>query len=135
MGALRKFLGLIIFFLVLCVLAGLAFVVYSIVNEVTNTTRQKMEKRNISFSKEGMQVKMKHRTAEQESDAAQNVLTKVWSAASPPPLKESKSWLGGSSGSTNTSAASTPAGTPSVNTEKRKPFSRSASSQQSVKKS
>ena len=45
--------------------------VYSIVNEVTNTTKQKMEKKNISFSKEGMQVKMKHRTAEQESDAAQ----------------------------------------------------------------
>ena len=71
MEALRNFLGLIVFFLVLCVLGGIAFVVYSIVNEVTNTTKQKMEKQNISFSKEGMQVKMKHRTAEQESDAAQ----------------------------------------------------------------
>jgi CHASE3 domain sensor protein len=71
MAALKNFLGLIIFFVVLCVLAGIGFAVYTIVNDVTNTTKQKMEKKNISFSKEGMQVKMKHRTAEQESDDAQ----------------------------------------------------------------
>ena len=71
MAALKKFLGLIVFFVVLCVLAGIAFVVYTIVMDVTNTTKQKMEKKNISFSKEGMQVKMKPRTAEQESDSAQ----------------------------------------------------------------
>jgi hypothetical protein len=71
MEALKKFLGLIVFFVVLCVLAGIAFVVYSIVNDVTNTTKEKMEKKNISFSKEGMQVKVKHRSAEQESDATQ----------------------------------------------------------------
>jgi CHASE3 domain sensor protein len=71
MEALKKFLGLIVFFVALCLLAGIAFVVYSIVNEVTNTTKQKMEKKNISFSKEGMQVKMKPRSAEQESDATQ----------------------------------------------------------------
>jgi predicted membrane protein len=71
MAALQKFLGLIVFFVILCVLAGIAFVVYSIVAEVTNKTKEKMEKKNISFSKEGMQVKMKHRTAEQESDDAQ----------------------------------------------------------------
>jgi hypothetical protein len=71
MGAFKKFLGLIVFFVALCVLAGLAFVVYSVVNEVTDTTKKKMEKKNISFSKEGMQVKMKPRSAEQESDATQ----------------------------------------------------------------
>jgi CHASE3 domain sensor protein len=71
MAALQNFLGLIIFFVVLCVLAGIAFVVYSIVSDVTSTTKQEMEKKNISFSKEGIQVKMKHRTAEQESDATQ----------------------------------------------------------------
>jgi CHASE3 domain sensor protein len=71
MAAFKKFLGLIAFFVALFVLAGLAFVVYSIVNEVTDTTKKKMEKKNISLSKEGMQVKMKQRTAEQESDATQ----------------------------------------------------------------
>lgn len=71
MAAFKKFLGLIVFFVALFVLAGIAFVVYSIVNEVTHTTKKKMEKKNISFSKEGMQVKMKQRTAEQESDATQ----------------------------------------------------------------
>ena len=71
MASLKKFLGLIVFFVVLCVLAGIAFVVYTIVTDVTKTTKQKMEKKNILFSREGMQVKMKHRTAEQESDDAQ----------------------------------------------------------------
>lgn len=71
MAALQNFLGLIAFFVVLCVLAGLVFVIFSIVSGVTDTTKKKMEKKNISFSKEGMQVKMKHRTAEQESDATQ----------------------------------------------------------------
>ena len=47
------------------------FAVKQIVTEVTNTTKKKIEKKNISLSKEGMQVKMKQRTAEQESDAAQ----------------------------------------------------------------
>lgn len=71
MAALQNFLGLIAFFVVLCVLAGLVFVIFSIVSGVTDTTKKKMEKKNISFSKEGMQVKMKQRTAEQESDATQ----------------------------------------------------------------
>jgi hypothetical protein len=71
MAGFKKFLGLIAFFVAILVLAGLGFVVYSIVTEVTNTTKKKIEKKNISLSKEGMQVKMKHRTAEQESDAAQ----------------------------------------------------------------
>lgn len=71
MAALQKFLGLIVFFVVLCIFAGIAFVVYTIVSDVTNTTKQKMEQKNISFSKEGMQVKMKQRTAEQEADATQ----------------------------------------------------------------
>ena len=71
MAALKNFLGLIAFVVVLCVLAGIGFVVYSIVTDVTNTTKQKMEKKNISFTKDGMQVKMKERSAEQESDAAQ----------------------------------------------------------------
>ena len=71
MEALKKFLGLIVFFVVLVVFAGIAFVVYTIVSDVTNKTKQKMEKKNISFSKDGLQVKMKERSAEQESDAAQ----------------------------------------------------------------
>lgn len=71
MAALKNFLSLIILFIVICVLAGIAFVVYTIVNDVTDKTKRKMEKKNISFGKDGMKVSVKERTAEQESDSAQ----------------------------------------------------------------
>jgi len=126
MAALKNFLSLIILFIVICVLAGIAFVVYTIVNDVTDKTKRKMEKKNISFGKDGMKVSVKERTAEQESDSAQGLLVKAWNAASIPEAK-SQLGLGHTSKSPSSSAASTPAATPGLGTEKRRPFSRSPS--------
>lgn len=52
-------------------MAFVGYVAYQVVNDLTDKTKQKMEKKNISFGKDGMKVGMKERTAEQESDRAQ----------------------------------------------------------------
>lgn len=61
----------IILVIVLAVLAVVGFVAYSIATEVSNTTRQKLERKNVSFSKEGMKVGVKHKTQEEQEDQAQ----------------------------------------------------------------
>jgi Tfp pilus assembly protein PilE len=70
-SALSNLVPLIILVLVVGVLAAVGFVAYSIANDVGSQTRQKMEKRNISFTKEGMKVGVKEKTAEQQTDSAQ----------------------------------------------------------------
>ncbi len=69
--AKSNLIPLIILVIVLAVLAVVGFVVYSIVTEVSNTTRQKLERKNVSFSKEGMKVGVKHVSQEEQEDAAQ----------------------------------------------------------------
>ena len=62
---------LIILFLVLAILGAVGFVAYSIANDVSSQTRKKMEKRNISFTKDGMKVGVKEVTREQQEDSTQ----------------------------------------------------------------
>ena len=62
---------LIILVIVLGVIAVVGFVAYSIAHEVGHKTRQKLERKNVSFSKEGMKVGVKHVSQEQQEDAAQ----------------------------------------------------------------
>lgn len=62
---------LIILVLVVGILAAAGFVAYSIAHDVGSKTRQKMEKRNISFSKDGMKVGVKEVTREQQEDGTQ----------------------------------------------------------------
>lgn len=71
MASFKNFVSLIVFLVVLVGFAGIGFVVYSIVNDLSDKAKQKMEKKNIAFSKDGLKVHMKERTAEQESDDAQ----------------------------------------------------------------
>jgi beta-lactam-binding protein with PASTA domain len=63
--------SLIVLFVVVGVLCGVGFVVYSIATDVGHHTRKKMEKRNISFTKDGMRVGVKEKSREQQEDAAQ----------------------------------------------------------------
>jgi len=114
-----QFLVLVV---VLAVLGVVGFVAYSIANEVKNKTKEKLEKKNVSFSKEGMKVAVKPVSQEQQESQAQSVLTKVWSNASTPNYKGPT--LGWGSGGKTSSAA--PAA------DKRSPFSRSSSSAQNV---
>lgn len=64
-------LSLVLLFVFIAVLCAVGFVVYSIANDVTTQTKKKMEKRNISFTKDGMKVGIKEKTAEQQTDDAQ----------------------------------------------------------------
>jgi len=64
-------LSLILLFLFVGVMCAVGFVVYSIATDVGHNTRKKMEKRNISFTKDGMKVGVKEKTAEQQTDDAQ----------------------------------------------------------------
>jgi beta-lactam-binding protein with PASTA domain len=64
-------LSLILLFVFVGVLAAIGFVVYSIAHDVGHQTKKKMEKKNISFTKDGLKVGVKEKTAEQQTDDAQ----------------------------------------------------------------
>lgn len=64
-------ISFILLMLVVGVLCVVGFVVYSIATDVGHNTKKRMEKKNISLSKEGMKVGVKGRTQEQQGDSAQ----------------------------------------------------------------
>ena len=70
-SALGNLLPLIIVVILLAVLAAVGFVAYTIANDVSKQTRTKLEKKNISFTKEGAKVGVKEKSAEQQGDSAQ----------------------------------------------------------------
>ena len=70
-SGLSNLVPLIILVVVVVILAAVGFMAYSIANDVGSKTRKKMEKRNISFTKEGMKVGVKEVTTEQQQDSAQ----------------------------------------------------------------
>jgi len=107
-----------VFFLVVIVAIAIAvyFVVYSIAHDVKHQTRQKLERKNISFSRQGMKVGVKEVTVEQQEDATQSVITKIWSNSSWPAYKSRLGW-----GQANAPVA-----------ENRAPFSRHSSSASQV---
>ena len=101
---------LMIFVVLLAVLAVVGFVAWTIVNEVSDKTRQKLQRKNMSFSKEGMKVGVKGKSQEEQEDQAQrwdtqchiverlydfwgpanvanSLLTKVWNNAELPGSK------------------------------------------------
>lgn len=62
---------LAILFVVILVLAAVGYIAYSIVQEVSNNTREKMEKRNVMFTKDGMTVGVKEMKDEDYKDRSQ----------------------------------------------------------------
>lgn len=106
-----------LFFLIvgIGILGVVGFVAYGIAQGVSNTTRQKMEKKNLTFSKEGMKVGVKEVSQESEQDQSRrcvlllgqshfaskvlivSVLVNVWNHTSFPAYK-SRLWnMAGSS--------------------------------------
>lgn len=74
MSALQKVVPLIVLFVVLGVLAFIGFVVYSIVMDVQSHAKNKMEKKNVVFSKDGMKVGVKEVKAEDYTDKTQRYI-------------------------------------------------------------
>ena len=71
MTILSKIVPLAILFVVLIVAAFIGFVVYTIATDVAEKTSKKMEKKNISFGKEGMKIGVKEVRHENYVDQTQ----------------------------------------------------------------
>ncbi|KIW11592.1 hypothetical protein PV08_10893 [Exophiala spinifera] len=121
MAQASQIVPFIILLIVVAVVAVVGFIAYSIAHDVGHHTRKKLERKNVSFTRDGMKVGVRERSAEHEQDKAQSVITKIWNHSSWPAYQSRLGW-----GQGNKSPATTPSGTPSV--EKRNPYSRTSSS-------
>lgn len=71
MAKIGSIIPLIILFIVIAILAAIGFVAYSIAHDVGKQTRQKLERKNVSFSRDGMKVGVKEVSIEQQEDKTQ----------------------------------------------------------------
>ena len=71
MSGLSKLVPLILLFLGVILAALVGFVVYSIVTDIADKTSKKMEKRNVTFGKEGMKIGVKEVKTENYVDKTQ----------------------------------------------------------------
>ena len=69
--AKNSIVPVIILFLVVLLFAVIGFVVYTIIQDISDKTKAKMEKKNIKFSKDGMKVSMKEVRDEDYKDQTQ----------------------------------------------------------------
>ncbi|KAJ5130660.1 uncharacterized protein N7515_006699 [Penicillium bovifimosum] len=98
MGA-RNLVPLVLLLVFVGILAAVGFVVYSIMQDVSKNTREKMERKNIAFTKDGMKVQVKEVKDEAYKDRTQSVLVNMWNHTSFPAYK-SRLWdMTGSSSS------------------------------------
>ncbi|PYI07453.1 hypothetical protein BO78DRAFT_469088 [Aspergillus sclerotiicarbonarius CBS 121057] len=81
---------LFILFGVLLVLGVIAYIVYSIVQDVTRNTRSKMEEKNVVFSRDGLKVGVKLED-EEVQDRSQSLLVSMWNHTAFPAYK-SRIW-------------------------------------------
>ncbi|KAH0286604.1 hypothetical protein M436DRAFT_83239 [Aureobasidium namibiae CBS 147.97] len=91
MGALSNLIPLII---LLVAVSGFAFVGYQMylwTNDLANKGKQTMEKKNVSFTKDGMKVGVKQMSDEEYADRTQSVLVNTWNQSSFPAYK-SRLW-------------------------------------------
>lgn len=70
MGA-RNLLPLILLLVFVGIVAAVGFIVYSIVQDVGKNTREKMERKNIAFTRDGMKVQVKEVKDEAYKDQTQ----------------------------------------------------------------
>jgi len=105
----------IILLIAIAILAVVGFVAYSVAHDVGHKTRQKLEKKHVSFSRDGMKVGIKEVSIEQQEDATQSVITKIWNHSSWPAYQSRLGW-GQATGATPVA-------------EKRNPYSRTPSTQ------
>jgi len=135
MARTSSFLPLLITLLLAVIAAVVGYIVYAIVTEVSQTTSKKMEKHNITMSRDGMKVGVKERNNEHYTDRTQGVLMKVWNHASWPAY--ASPWLGWGSKDQKASQSTSSSGTSTSarkGNEQRNPYSRHSSSQQQVRR-
>lgn len=107
--AKNNLLPVVILFVIVGLLAFVGFVAYTIVQDISNKTKAKMEKKHVIFSKDGMKVGVKEINDEEYKDRSQrcvdgssshtditdvavfSVLVNVWNHTSFPAYK-SRLW-------------------------------------------
>lgn len=68
---MQKVIPLVLLLLFVAVLAAIGYVVYTIARDVSKNTREKMERKHVLFTKDGMKVEMKQMEDEQYKDRTQ----------------------------------------------------------------
>lgn len=70
-SSIGKILPLVFGIILLGIVGAIGFVAYSIACDVADKTSKKMEKKNMSFSRDGLKVGVKEKSAEQVGDRTQ----------------------------------------------------------------
>ncbi|KAL1988140.1 hypothetical protein VTN96DRAFT_670 [Rasamsonia emersonii] len=92
--ATQNLIPLLILLVVAGFLAAFGFMLYSIAQSVGQTTREKMEKKHVLFSRDGMKVGVKELKDEDYKDRSQSILVNIWNYSSFPAYK-SRLWGNG----------------------------------------
>ncbi|KAI5270547.1 hypothetical protein E4T47_06064 [Aureobasidium subglaciale] len=91
MGAISNLIPLIILFVVAGAFAFVAYQMYIWTNDLADQGKKTMEKKNMTFSKDGMKVGVKEISEEEYADRTQSVLVNTWNQSSFPAYK-SRLW-------------------------------------------
>ncbi|QQK40947.1 MFS transporter, putative [Penicillium digitatum] len=73
----RNLLPLILLLVFVGIVAAVGFIVYSVVKTVGQTTRERIERKNIALTREGMKVQVKEIEDEAYKDQTQSVLVNI----------------------------------------------------------
>ena len=73
--ASHSLIPLVILLIVVAIFAVVGFIAYSIVQDVTKSTREKMEERNVMFTKDGMTVGVNELKDEDYRDRSQRLVS------------------------------------------------------------
>ncbi|KAE8448261.1 hypothetical protein EG329_009692 [Mollisiaceae sp. DMI_Dod_QoI] len=114
-SALSKLLPLVILFVVLAGFAFVGYHLYLTFQKISSTTSEKMQSKNVVFTKDGMKVGVKELKTEHYVDRTQGFLVKAWNLSTWPAYKSRLGW-----NKTADEASSSGVAT-------RKPFSRHSS--------
>ncbi|KXL45037.1 hypothetical protein M433DRAFT_39066, partial [Acidomyces richmondensis BFW] len=90
---LANLLPLFILLTIVGIAAFVGYGLYSWSSELAERANKKMEKKNMSFTKEGgLRVGVKERSVESYADKTQNVLVNIWNNASFPNYTSRLGW-------------------------------------------
>ncbi|CAK4003351.1 hypothetical protein DOTSEDRAFT_73479 [Lecanosticta acicola] len=104
---MHQLIPLLILFLAVAAGAFIGYSIYAWSNELAARGKQKMEKKHMSFTKEGgLRVGVREMRDEKYADKTQNVLVNVWNNAELPNYKSRLGW--NSTQAKQSSAASNP---------------------------
>ncbi|PQE14441.1 cytochrome p450 monooxygenase protein [Rutstroemia sp. NJR-2017a BBW] len=98
-SALSKLLPLAILLLLLLGLSFIGYQIYLTTQKISETASEKMQRKNVVFTKDGVRVGVKEMKNENYVDKTQGFLVKAWTLSSWPGYQSKLGWnKGGESG-------------------------------------